>query len=202
MILNEMYRYEVNAISSQNCKKIIEIFKHSKTEKGKIAARRNKKELRGRLRPTIRTGAVVFTRESWIYDLINPFIHEFNKRSGWNFQWDWNEDAQITCYTKGDHYTWHPDQSPLPYKHHHLNFNNKMRKLSLTLQLSDPADYKGGDLEFAWLRQGKCVIERQPEWKERGTIIIFPSFMTHRITPITKGKRWSLVNWSVGRPFI
>ena len=202
MILNETYRYKPKAISPQNCHKIIEASKHLKTQKGTIWARREKKELGPRLRPSIRKASISFTNESWVYDLINPFIHEFNKRAGWNFQWDWNEDAQITCYTKGDHYTWHPDQNAHPYLSDHIHLNNKIRKLSLTLQLSDPADYKGGNLEFIWLQKGKPVIERKLELKEQGTIIVFPSFVTHRVTPVTKGKRWSLVNWSVGRTFV
>ena len=197
-----MYMYKPNAISPQNCHKIIGAFKHLKTQKGKVAARRKQKELGGRLYPSIRQASISFTDESWVYDLINPFIHESNKRAGWNFQWDWNEHAQITCYTKGDYYTWHADQNPVPYKSDNIHLNNKIRKLSLTLQLSDPTDYKGGNLEFIWLHHGKSVIDTLPAMRTLGTIIVFPSFVTHRVTPITKGKRWSLVNWSLGPMFI
>ena len=85
-----MYMYKPNAISPQNCHKIIGAFKHLKTQKGKVAARRKQKELGGRLYPSIRQASISFTDESWVYDLINPFIHTINKRTNWNFQWDWN----------------------------------------------------------------------------------------------------------------
>jgi len=133
-----------------------------------------------------------------IYNLLNPFIHGANKSAGWNFQWDWNETSQFAIYKKGDHYQWHNDQLA-PRKHF---YNNKIRKLSLSLQLTDPSRYEGGDLQFKWLN-GKAELEiaTPKKIKDRGTIIIFPSFVFHKITPITKGIRHALVNWSLGEKF-
>ena len=68
------------------------------------------------------------------------------------------------------------------------------RKLSITVQLSDPADYEGGDLEF-------FPQPRQPAVRDRGAMIIFPSFIAHRVTPISHGTRRSLVAWVSGTTF-
>jgi PKHD-type hydroxylase len=66
------------------------------------------------------------------------------------------------------------------------------RKLSMSVQLSEPDDYEGGDL----------VIDNQHECpRKMGTTVVFSSFITHKVTPVTKGKRYSLVVWLYGPPF-
>ena len=79
----------------------------------------------------------------------------------------------------------------------------KSRKLSLTLQLTDKTKYKGGDFQFKWIQDKKDLVNviTIDDAKDLGTIIIFPSFIWHQVLPITKGKRESLVNWSVGNAF-
>jgi PKHD-type hydroxylase len=66
------------------------------------------------------------------------------------------------------------------------------RKLSCVLQLSDAADYDGGDLQ---LNNGSQIITVP---KEKGTITFFSSFTLHRVTPVTRGKRQTLVTWLSG----
>jgi PKHD-type hydroxylase len=70
------------------------------------------------------------------------------------------------------------------------------RKLSMSIQLSDSSEYEGGDLEFMIHRN----IIKAP--RDKGTVIFFPSYLTHRITPVTSGKRQSLVTWFHGPPFV
>ena len=89
-------------------------------------------------------------------------------------------------------------------KHHSKNINGKTRKLSLTLQLTDKTKYEGGDFQFKWIQDNKkdlLNIITVDDAKDMGTIIIFPSFIHHQVMPITRGKRESLVNWSVGKEF-
>ena len=69
------------------------------------------------------------------------------------------------------------------------------------MQLSDPSDYEGGDLMIARPYANKWVEETAQSVKERGTIIVFPSFYTHKVTPVTKGVRRSLVAWVEGPPW-
>lgn len=96
--------------------------------------------------------------------------------------------VQYTTYygDKKGHYHWHHDvdwRSTQPFH----------RKLSVTVQLSDPNEYEGGDFEF-----DGDIDQLPPEHKEKGTVLVFPSFYRHRVKPITKGIRKSLVAWFEG----
>jgi len=97
------------------------------------------------------------------------------------------EPAQFTEYPKGGFYDWHMD----------LDVNGTheppIRKISMTILLSDPTSFKGGQLEF--MEKNKV-----PDLKQ-GQAIFFASFIRHRVAPITKGIRRSLVMWFGGTPF-
>ena len=190
-ILKYRYWYFTKALSPEKCQEIIK------------AASTKTQHLGTTYRPRkhSRKSTVAWVADPKIYNLLNPFIHSANKNAGWNFQWDWNESSQFTIYNKGDHYGWHIDTQP-PNPSSNQNFKNKIRKLSLTLQLTDPSQYEGGDFQFKWLdKDAKVKIVTVKDARDLGTIIIFPSFIFHRITPITRGTRQSLVNWSVGKVF-
>lgn len=135
--------------------------------------------------------------------------------------WRWNIDGhqpyQYTVYEakpdspKGDFYTWHTDHGP-----NNIDDNGKMRKLSFTLQLSDPDEYEGG--LFQWLEPsssfdrmtlGQRTIDIENSirtipfsLKEKGSILFFPSFVHHQVTPVTRGIRKSLVGWCIGDPYV
>lgn len=91
---------------------------------------------------------------------------------------------------EGGHFDWHKD-----YGKDYETPDREPRKLSLSVQLSEPANYQGGDLE---VRAGNQV-DVAP--KARGTVIAFPSYVLHRVTPTTSGARKSLVVWAVGPEF-
>ncbi|MCP5412455.1 MAG: 2OG-Fe(II) oxygenase [Alphaproteobacteria bacterium] len=123
----------------------------------------------------------------WIYDRVFQVMGVVNKQA---YQFDlkgFAEDFQYTIYhgEEGGHYDWHMDLGPRPMP----------RKLSMSLQLSDPADYDGCDLQFYASRQ----LEVAP--RIRGAAIVFPSYILHRVTPITRGTRKSLVVWANGPRF-
>ena len=195
MILKHNYYFFKKAIPVSTCKKIL------KAGRKRIA---KKATTLGDV-PLARDSTTAWLSEPWIYnDIINPFVHMANKQAGWNFQWDWNEDSQFTIYEKGEYYMWHTDQSYTPIKSKGKNVDGKYRKLSLTLQLTDQTEYEGGDFQFAWIIHGRkdlVHITTADDLKEIGTIIIFPSFIWHQVLPVTKGKRESLVNWSLGEAF-
>ena len=195
MILKSNYYYFKQAVPIKTCQKILKagrkkIIEEASTFKGVNKVKRDCK--------------IAWINDKWIYDILNPFIHSANKKAGWNFQWDWNESSQFTIYEKGHYYGWHADQNDTPFKHESKNINGKTRKLSLTLQLTDKTKYEGGDFQFKWIQNDKkdfLNIMTIDDAKDIGTIIIFPSFINHQILPITKGKRESLVNWSIGKGF-
>jgi PKHD-type hydroxylase len=132
----------------------------------------------------------------WINDLS---AHEAiwalgNRVNAEGFGYDLYErinDIQYTEYSysnKGT-YDWHIDMpigTPISYR---------MRKLSIIIQLTDSSEYEGGDILFKI--SGK--EETHPEsFRQKGTLIAFPSFIMHKVTPVTKGTRNSLVTWFEG----
>ena len=82
-----------------------------------------------------------------------------------------------------------------------------IRKLSVTCQLTDGSEYKGGELEFDFrnydpqMRDETKHLRKATEILPRGSVIVFPSFLWHRVKPVTKGVRYSLVLWNVGYPY-
>jgi PKHD-type hydroxylase len=160
-----------------------------------------------------RKSDIVWMNDLWIYKEIHPYIHEANQRAGWNFEWDWSESCQFTKYGVGQYYGWHCDSWDKPYSRPPLADgtrpidHGKIRKLSVTISLSHPDEYVGGNLEFDfrnqvdWDRNKKAAIHSCEGIRPRGSIIVFPSFVWHRVAPVTKGTRYSLVIWNLGYPF-
>ena len=78
----------------------------------------------------------------------------------------------------------------------------KIRKLSVTVSLSDEKDYTGGELEFQFRNMDNPKVTRVcKEILPKGSVVVFPSFVWHRVKPIKKGVRYSLVMWNLGYPF-
>ena len=123
----------------------------------------------------------------WLYEKFITMVTEANKAL---WQFDLTEiidDLQYTVYHHdGGHFDWHMDLGSEKYAR---------RKISITMQLSDPEDYEGGDFEF---RIGNEVVKLP---RKKGCVIVFPSYFLHRVTPVTKGTRKSLVLWIYGPPF-
>jgi PKHD-type hydroxylase len=122
----------------------------------------------------------------WLYDKMMAMIIEANDNV-WNFDlYSVLDDIQYTEYhaTNDGHYGWHQDIGPGALS---------TRKVSITVQLSGPDEYEGGDLEY-W--KGGQDIQKAPRGK--GVVFIFPSYMMHRVTPVTKGVRRSFVLWVGG----
>ena len=151
-----------------------------------------------------RNSNIVWLNDPWIYNEIHPYIHIANKNAGWNFDWDWSESCQFTKYKLNQYYGWHCDSWNSPYNKKDLNIDGKIRKLSVTVSLSNSKDYEGGELEFDFRNKDpekKRNIVTCEEIVERGSIVVFPSHLWHRVQPVTKGIRYSLVIWSLGQPF-
>ena len=145
-----------------------------------------------------RKSNVVWMDAVWIYRELHPLVHEANVNAGWNYHWDWSEACQFTKYdgTKKQHYDWHTDAGT------RVNENGKIRKLSMTVALVDGSEYEGGDFEINMSSPEKEIIHVVKQAKIKGSVTIFPSFVWHRVKPVTSGTRYSLVNWHQGRPFV
>ncbi len=147
--------------------------------------------------------SVSWIKDSTIYNVINNFFIDANKNANWNFDTCWNETMQYTVYNKKQFYSWHTDQGkePYPKDFKEKNYAGLTRKLSMTMQLSNPSEYEGGDFCFRWLTTKGIHEEVVHDAKKLGTIIVFPSYIWHTVKPITKGTRKSLVCWQLGKPF-
>jgi PKHD-type hydroxylase len=103
----------------------------------------------------------------------------------------------VMRYREGGHFDWHLDNAAgfAPVN---------SRKLSFTLQLSPPEAYEGGDLEIAPWADSLGVhpdAARRAVARQQGQLIVFPSFLCHRVLPVTRGTRHALVGWLHGPPF-
>ena len=207
MNLKYYYWYFTSAIPPKICEDILEYGNSLEKEiaitgDGSRSNPPSKEELKNIQKK--RKSDIVWMNDTWIYKEIHPYIHQANANGGWNFQWDFTESCQFTEYKKGQYYDWHCDANEVPYdKPENVNSHGKIRKLSMTLCLTDPEEYEGGDLEFAFHDQDG---DKQPkiceEIKPKGSVIVFPSFVWHRVKPVTKGIRNSLVCWNLGQPYV
>jgi PKHD-type hydroxylase len=210
MNLKNYYWFFQSALPSKLCKEILE---HGKNINKELAIVGNKSidNLKGKEKKlalkelkTKRNSNVAWLNDPWIFKEIHPYIHIANKNAGWNFEWDWTESAQFTIYKKGQYYNWHCDSWDEPYNNpNNLDVHGKYRKLSVTVSLNDSSEYTGGDLEFDLRNKnpGTKTIVKCKEIKPVGSIVVFPSFVWHRVNPVTKGTRYSLVMWNLGYPF-
>ena len=151
---------------------------------------------------TKRISNITWLNESWINETLKPYIDKANQDCGWNLQWDYTEKAQFTEYEKGQYYKWHIDQLDKPYgERFDKDWQGKVRKLSVTVSLSDPEDYEGGRLEFYTSTPYEQKVISCDQILDKGSLVVFPSFIWHQVTPITKGTRKSLVLWNLGYPY-
>jgi len=174
------YAYLNNLFTSDECKKIIEIANQKGMEKGETVGKSD-----------VRLSEICWlfpiNDMVWAYEKITSAVKHLNEQF---FQFDifsFNEGLQFTNYkAPGGHYGKHVDRI----------FNTAVRKLSLSIQLTDPKEYEGGELILYESNE-----EGETMQKEQGTLILFPSYVMHEVKPITKGERNSLVGWVTGNQF-
>ena len=173
------YAYWDNAFSKAECDTIISIAK----AKGFIDGETKNKS-------NARSSKICWLYSAdnldWVFQRITDIVLNLNDRY---FQFDifgLNEGLQFTNYkAPSDKYQKHVDKS----------FNIPVRKLSLSVQLTDPKEYKGGELYI--YEDSKGTVMK----KEQGTLVLFPSYTLHEVKSITKGERNSLVSWVTGKQF-
>jgi PKHD-type hydroxylase len=136
---------------------------------------------------SVRRSSAVFVppdaSTNWVFERLGRVIREINDTVYGFVVSQFKEGFQFTRYKVGEYYGPHFDIGPGRLTE---------RKLSLTIQLSAPEEYTGGDL----------II--YPEFvapRDRGTMTVFPSFMCHSVSPVKSGVRYSLVSWLAGPPF-
>jgi PKHD-type hydroxylase len=176
----ERWAYWDSAFSDDECDSIIEYAKSFKLIPGNTVGDANE----------IRKSSIVFLHpdleSEWLYRRLTDMVTNLNDRF---FKFDlhgFNEGLQFTEYVAPHgNYGCHIDKV----------HGKVVRKLSIVLQLTNPDTYEGGDFEL--------MDTAYPEKlsRKRGTLLIFPSYSLHKVTPVTKGVRNSLVGWVAGPPF-
>lgn len=184
----ESWAYIDSFFTSEECRSIIDHFSDiSKLKKAKVGSGKDSV-----LNTDIRNSNVHFmdiTEEDshWIFSKVATGIWEANRQI-FDFDIDYIETFQFSEYDSfyEGHYGRHVDIG---------SGGHIFRKLSFSIQLTDPDEYEGGDLLL--------YSQSQPTYVRRdlGSMAVFPSYTLHEVTPVTKGKRYSLVGWVKGKKF-
>ena len=174
-------------LSSEICNKIIQEGHAQRMIKGTIDAE-------GIVNEKMRKSKLCWLPENgWVDNLLFNYVSRANLYNNWNFSLTSREKPQFTVYEEGEHYDWHRDCDVT---------RDLQRKISVTVQLSDPSSYEGGELHIRDYWNENEIFSWHPGGKVQGTIIIFGSSLRHRVFPVTKGVRYSLVQWYSGPDFI
>ena len=163
--------------------------------------------------------------ETWVYEKVIPFIEKANMSAEWNYQWDFLDTLQFRVYNKNCFDDWHTDISnggqPQIPTHTYINRKElipkwgkskpgivgKIRKLSFILLLNDSSEFEGGEVEIQSRNFNMNDIGQTPtdivevNYMTKGSLMVFPSHLFHRVLPVTKGVRISLKGWCWGYPF-
>ena len=211
MNLSNYYWYFKSALTPKFCDEVIK-YGLSNTDQlartgGYGDKKLSKEDIKNMKRK--RNSDITWLNDAWIYKEIQPYVHLANKYAGWNFNWDRSESCQFTKYKLNQYYDWHSDSWEKAYDRKDKNdpSHGRMRKLSMTCQLTDGSEYDGGELEFDFrnydphMRDEAKHLRKATEISPKGSIIVFPSFLWHRVKPVTRGVRYSLVAWHIGYPF-
>ena len=186
MNLDNVYWVFKKAVPVRTCNHILEHAKKLKFKKGLVGGKTKFEEIKQH-----RDSHITWLCDRWIYRTISPFIEKANINAGWNFQWDESEKFQFTVYNKNQYYNWHYDSIK-------AKPTGKVRKLSAVVSLNKKEDYEGGRLQFLNNLNFDSEIIECPALHHIGSIVVFPSFIWHRVKPVTKGTRKVLVGWVLG----
>lgn len=143
-----------------------------------------------------------------VYGSMDDILSNVMDEHGLNINIKERQPFQYTNYRKGQYYDWHRDSREKPYET--TEFTGLIRKLSMTVLLNDPQEYEGGNfqLETQWVNGPQeswdRIVTFDP-WQYdigQGTVILFWAHMYHRVMPVMKGTRKSLVCWYLGEPWV
>lgn len=132
------------------------------------------------------------SQNEWLFQRMCEVASRINYDK-YQFELDGLPSFQYTTYEDGQFYDWHIDAD------NQFTYGPRHRKLSFSLLLSDPeTEFEGGEFQFV---PGGNIKDIEIAKMKKGDIVAFPSFIPHRVTPVTSGKRRSLVFWVLGPKF-
>jgi PKHD-type hydroxylase len=187
-IVNTPFWWWESKISKEICEQIIKEAKWDASVEAKVNADNTNKGLYGKVDNKVRSTTIAWDPTLSVAEcILRSHITNANVQAKWDYKLTNIENVQIGKYSVGSFYDYHIDSF-------NPDNNNEQRKLSAILFLSDPEKYEGGFLEF---KEFKLPKEKFPQ----GSIIVFPSFIVHRVTPVTSGERHTAVCWAYGPAF-
>jgi len=188
-VINYPVWYSKDRIPVEACEEIVRQGQELEIKKANIYGAETSKKLDNKYRNS-KVGW--FPKGHELETLLKSYVGLANLETGWNFTVTNMEPIQFGEYKTKHFYDWHRDININPGVPH--------RKLSVSVNLSNPKDYEGGNLEFKdyW---GNEVLKPVNQMRLQGTIIVFPSALFHRVTPVKRGRRYSLVQWYSGPDF-
>ena len=193
MITNDKFQFVIhrdNFLSESQCIKLIKYFESKESKDSELAGTYDKNLLNKEVR---NTRELVLDDEKLTNKL--KMVFELANVSTYNYDIKEMEEVKLLKYTQGGRYKWHTDCGAKEIS---------TRKLTAIVQLSDGNSYEGGNLEFGITNE--TGESNYTATRTRGSIIIFPAFLSHRITPIKidyskinqHGTRYSLITWMNG----
>lgn len=182
----------IGGFTSEECDRIVSIFKNQDLKMARVGEITDGGNVDESIRKSLVFWVPKLPKYSWIYERILQLSGKANDDF---YKFDLTEIAehlQFTMYDEsfGGRYDWHVDSSG-------RETQCGARKLSVVVQLSDPCSYEGGELQFGTSTDDRLQVAD----KNKGCVVLFPSYMRHRATEVTKGTRYSLVTWITGPPF-
>ena len=198
-----------NILDPRLCDEMIKELK----DKVEIAQHQQENKLALSKNSDIRDSGVHWFTNPDLSAVIRGCVDLVNYEAGWQYDIVDHETFQFTKYTKNQHYGWHTDghgchhsarksanlhnNDTLQYTRQ-TNLLGTVRKISVSVILNE--DYEGGELQFKILNP--TGQEQISTFKGKiGDVIVFPSYINHRVIPVTKGTRYSVVAWYGGPPF-
>lgn len=183
---NWQMAYKHDAFTKQEIKDIQSIAKNISEQTGMTGPHIGHED--PHRKSTVKWLRIADIKLKWIFDRVSTEISELNNHC-WNYELYGFDTIQYTIYKPGDFYNWHMDSHLGP-----SNSSEPPRKLSATILLND--NFEGGEFQF-------YMGDHEPQSVEMkaGSLIVFPSFLYHRVAPVTKGIRNSLVAWVLGPKF-
>jgi len=186
---NDNFKFVVhreNFLSLSQCQKLMRYLETGKATDSELAGNYDNDLVNKKVRDN---KEVVINNEKLNNKL--KMVFELSNQSIWKYYIQELEKVKILRYENGGKYKWHTDMG---------SKETSTRKLTAVVQLSDETLYEGGNLEFGITDDSGEKNYTAP--RTRGSIIIFPAFLSHRVTPITKGRRYSLITWMNGDCFV
>jgi PKHD-type hydroxylase len=174
------YVFLENVFSPDDCDRVMDIGRTRALQPGQVSGSDADNSMRDSSVTLLKPDADT----QWMYDRVFDVVSRFNNQL-WRFELAGAEPMQFAAYGVDQHYDWHVDLW--------ANKPKNARKLSVSVQLNASEEYEGGSFEVDQSGAPNAIGPRA-----KGAMILFPSYVLHRVQPVTSGIRHSLVTWFVG----